>query len=368
MEKELSPARLTGFAGGLRRRYAVLAIAGAVLLIPAAAASAATKTTFAGTPPKGAIKGVPGFVTDNAFYPKRTEIHQGDKVAFNLLGFHTITLPAKGDQPPALFALDPATPVSGVKDAANVDFWFNGNPSVGVNPAAAGPAGGNVYDGTKLVGSGLPGDGPPKPYKVKFTKKGTYTVYCTLHPGMKGTIVVKGKKAHITTKKQDAKRIKKQSKAASKLAKKLVAGQGVPSGLTVKAGNDKKGIAAIAFFPGTKSVKVGEQVKFTMSDKSTETHNIAFAPQAYAQELAQSFIGPAGIDPRSAYPSQPPGTPLVVDGAVHGNGFVNTGMLDDVKATPLPKSAVVTFSKPGTYDYYCIVHGAEMKGQIEVTN
>jgi plastocyanin len=27
----------------------------------------------------------------------------------------------------------------------------------------------------------------------------------------------------------------------------------------------------------------------------------------------------------------------------------------------------VTFSKPGTYQYYCIVHGAEMKGQITVT-
>jgi plastocyanin len=53
---------------------------------------------------------------------------------------------------------------------------------------------------------------------------------------------------------------------------------------------------------------------------------------------------------------------------VHGNGFVNTGMLDDVKSTPLPKSASVTFSRPGTYQFFCIVHGAEMKGQITVTN
>jgi plastocyanin len=366
MEKELSPARLTGFAGGLRRRYTVLAIAVAVLLIPAAAAHGAAKTTFAGTPPKGAVKGVPGFVTDNAFYPKRTEVHQGDKVAFKILGFHTITIPAKGEQPPALFALNPAAPVSGVKDAANADFWFNGNPSVGINPIAAGPAGGDVYDGTALVGSGLPG-GPAKPYKVKFTKKGTYTVYCALHPGMKGKIVVKAKKAHITTKKQDAKRVKKQAKAAFALAKKLVAGQGVPSGLTVKAGNDKQGIAALAFFPAQKTVKVGQQVKFTVSDRTTETHNVAFAPQPYAQELAQSFLGAAGIDPRTVYPSQKPGTPLVVDGAAHGNGFVNTGMLDDVTSTPLPKSAVVTFSKAGTYEYYCIVHGAEMTGKITVT-
>jgi hypothetical protein len=89
---------------------------------------------------------------------------------------------------------------------------------------------------------------------------------------------------------------------------------------------------------------------------------------AYANELAAEFIGPAGLDARTVYPSQPPGTPLVVDGTVHGNGFVNTGMIDADKSTPLPQSSTVTFSKPGTYQYYCIVHGAQMKGQITVTN
>jgi hypothetical protein len=74
-------------------------IAVAALLIPAAAAQGATKDTFAGTPPKGAIKGVPEFVTDNAFYPKRTVIHQGDKVAFKLLGFHTVTIPGGARSP-----------------------------------------------------------------------------------------------------------------------------------------------------------------------------------------------------------------------------------------------------------------------------
>ena len=343
-------------------------IAGAALLIPAAAAQGATKDMFAGTPPKGLLKGVPEFATDNAFYAKRVTIHKGDSVSFKIVGFHNIYLPKKGDPIPGLFTVDPSNPVADVKDAAGADFWFNGQPSFAINPQAAAPVGGKTYDGSEAVGSGLPLAGPPKPLKVKFPKKGKYTVLCLVHPGMKGTIVVKGKKAHIPTKKQDRKRIKKQAKAASKLAKKLVAGQGVPSGLTVKAGNDKKGVATIAFFPSTKTVKVGQQVTFTMSKKSTETHNVAFAPEAYAQELAQKFIGPTGLDPRTAYPSQPPGTPLVVgDSTVHGNGFVNTGLLDDVKSTPLPKSATVSFSKPGTYQYYCIVHGAEMKGTIKVT-
>jgi plastocyanin len=366
MDKELSPARLTGFAGGLRRRHIAL-VAGAALLVPAAAAQGATKDMFAGTPPKGLLKGVPSFATDNAFYAKRVTIHKGDSVSFKIVGFHNIYLPKKGDPIPELFAVDPGHPVAGVKDAAGADFWFNGQPSLAINPQAAAPVGGKTYDGSAAVGSGLPLAGPPKPLKVKFPKQGTYSVLCLVHPGMKGTIVVKAKKAHIPTKKQDRTRIKKQAKAASKLAKKLVNGQGVPKGLTVKAGNDKKGIATIAFFPGTKTVKVGQQVTFTMSNKSTESHNVAFAPKAYAQELAQAFIGPNGLDARTVYPSQPPGTPLVVDGTVHGNGFVNTGVLDDVKSTPLPKSATVSFSTPGTYQYYCIVHGAEMKGTIKVT-
>jgi plastocyanin len=322
---------------------------------------------YAGTPPKGLLKGVPAYAMDNAFYPSKLTIRQGDTVAFKIVGFHNILLPAKGQAVPELFVPDPSKPVSGVKDAAGADFWFNGQaPSVGINFGVAGPTGGNVYDGSTTVGSGLPMDGPPKPFKVKFPKKGTYRVLCSLHTGMTATVQVKGKHASVPTVKQDRKRIKRQAAAAAKLAKKLVAGQGVPRGLTVKAGNDKKGVATLAFFPSTKTVKVGQKVTFTMSSKSTESHNIAFAPEAYAKELAQSLIGPAGLDPRTVYPSEPPSAPLVVGGTSHGNGFVNTGMLDDIKSTPLPKSATVSFSKPGTYQYYCIVHGAEMKGQIKV--
>ena len=365
MENHLSPARPQGFAGGRRRGY-VLAVATGALLFPAAA-GAATKDTYAGTPPKGLLKGVPGFATDNAFYPKRTTIHVGDKVSFRIAGFHNVLFAPKGTTPPALFAPNPAAPVTGAKDAAGADMWFNGQPTFAINPQVAAPTGKKVVDGSELVGSGLPLAGPPKPLKLKFPKKGTYTVLCSIHTGMKGTVVVKGARARIPTKQQDAKRVKKQAKDAAKLAKKLVTGQGVPGGTTVMAGNDKKGVATLAFFPASASVKVGQAVTFAMSNKSTEAHNVAFAPEAFAKQLAQSFLGPNGIDPFTLYPSEAPGTALVVNGTSHGNGFVNTGMLDDDGATPLPKSQTVSFSQPGTYQYYCIVHGAEMKGTVKVT-
>ena len=347
-------------------RYSLLAVAAGALLAPGAA-QAATKDVHAGTPPKGLIKGVPEFAVDNSFYPKRIVVRAGDKVSFKIVGFHNVLFAAKGETPPALFVADPATPVAGAKDAAGADFWFNGLPSILPNPAALAPSGGKIVDGSEQVGSGLP-QGPPKPFVVKFPKKGTYTALCSVHPGMQAKIVVKGSSADVAGKKQVAKRVAAQKKAAEKLAKKLVAGEGVPKGNVVVAGNDRNNIATLAFFPGTKTVKTGESVEFRLSKKTTEIHNVAFAPEDYAKALAQTFLGPAGLDPVSAYPSQPFGTQLVVgDGTVHGNGYVNTGVLDAEAGSPQPDKSTVTFSKAGTYAYYCIVHGAEMKGTIKVT-
>jgi plastocyanin len=146
------------------------------------------------------VKGVPEFVTDNAFYPKRTVVHKGDKVAFRILGFHTVTLAPKGKEP-SLFLPDPSKPVAGVKDAAGADFWFNGNPSVGVNPLAAALAGGHTFDGSKLVGSGSPAvtgmldDVAATPLQksatVSFSRPGTYQYFCIVHGAqMKGQITV----------------------------------------------------------------------------------------------------------------------------------------------------------------------------------
>jgi plastocyanin len=47
---------------------------------------------------------------------------------------------------------------------------------------------------------------------------------------------------------------------------------------------------------------------------------------------------------------------------------VNSGVLDVESASPQADKSTVTFTKAGTYAYYCIVHGAEMKGTITVTD
>jgi plastocyanin len=162
----------------------------------------------------------------------------------------------------------------------------------------------------------------------------------------------------------DARRIEKQLKANAKLAKRLLKYKG-PRGDAVRAGNDAKGVATIAFFPAKKTVDVGDTVTFAMSKKSIELHNIAFGPKEYLDPFAQRFLGP-NFEPFVVYRSEAPGTPITFDGANHGNGFVNTGLIDANPATPFPTSEKVTFTKAGTYAYYCAVHGNDMSGEITV--
>ena len=87
-------------------------------------------------------------------------------------GFHTVTFPAKGKSRRPSSAPIRRREDAGVNDAAGKPFWFNGQPGSPHRDGAL-PAGGKSYNGKKLVSSGAPlAPGAPKPYTVKFTKKG----------------------------------------------------------------------------------------------------------------------------------------------------------------------------------------------------
>jgi plastocyanin len=333
----------------------------AALLLPAAA-DAATKPVFRGPPPKGELKGVKGPAFDSSFYPDRVTIARGDKIKLTTLGFGDTIFVPKGQKAPAFAVPNPGAPVSGAKDAAGADMWFNGRPAFAPNPAAIMPQGGKVIDGTKAVGSGLALDGPPKPWVVKFPKAGKFVLRSALQPGV--TLTVNVKKGQRSSKKADAARVKRQLRANAKLANRLLKSKG-PEGNVVRAGNDQKGVATIAFFPAKKTVMVGDTVTFAMSQQSIETHNVAFGPKAYLDEHAKNFFGPV-FEPFVTFRSEAPGTPISFDGANHGNGYVNTGVLDTNPVTDFPKSERVTFTKAGTYAYYCAVHGNDMAGEIVV--
>lgn len=344
----------------MRNQRSLVAAAGiAALLIPAAAAQAATKQVTIG-PPKP-LKGVQLAGFDADFYPRKITIAKGDHIRFKwTTGFGDVIFVPKGQAAPSFAA--PVGTVAGAKDEAGADMWFNGQPSFAPNFEALSAQGGKVVDGSKIVGSGFAFDGPMKPWKVRFAKAGTYRLTSVLQPSKKLTVTVKKSRNGVPGKKADTRRVAKQVKDSTKLAKKLVAFEG-PKGNVVRAGNDAKGIAQIAFFPARKTVKVGDTVKFEMSKSSMELHNVAFGPKPYLD--SKPFLGPV-LDPFVVYRSDAPGTAVSFDGANHGNGYFNTGVLDAEKSTPFPSSDSVTFTKAGTYAYYCAVHGNDMKGEIVV--
>jgi plastocyanin len=175
-------------------------IAGALVAVVAlaapAAAQAATKTVQAGPFGSQAKDFQDAFGDANAYFRKTITIHKGDKVRWRINGFHTVTFVPTGGPPPGLIVPDPSTPVAGVNDFGGIPFWFNGQPSLRLNPEAALPQGGKVFDPSELLNSGLPlAEGPPPPYRLRFKRTGTFSYLCIVHPGMKGKVRVVGRTA-----------------------------------------------------------------------------------------------------------------------------------------------------------------------------
>jgi plastocyanin len=342
----------------------------ALIAAPAALAAKA-KIVFAGPPPstgKIASKYVPkSFVgryhpNFNAFFRKRTTVHVGGSVTFQLDGFHTIDLPGTSGKALPLI-LPTSSLVSGVNDAAGTPFWFNGMvPNLGFNPALAAGRGPRVYNGTNRIDTGLL-TAKVKPLTVKFTKAGTYKYFCDVHPGMVGYVVVKPKTASVPTAKQDAAAVTRQVTADVKAAKRLASSK--PPANTVDLGvSASGGVELFNMFPATLQVHAGTVVTFTMSKRSFETHTATFGPKSYLGPLAKSFASPA-ISPIAAYPSDVP-EPLTLTPTSHGNGFANIGAVDTNPATAaIPSSGKIDFTTPGTYHFMCLIH-SQMQGTIVV--
>lgn len=307
----------------------------------------------------------------DGFYPAATRVHVGESISFAINGFHTVSFLAPGQESPPLIVPNLASPVSGKLDAAKSAFWFNGKPNLIMNPAVQLPAGGNEVDGTKYVNSGLPNPtAPPAPFVVKFTKEGTYSFFCLVHPGMKGSVTVVGAGKPVQTLGQQKARARAQTSKA--VAEALGLARIQPGARTVLAGHDGAGaVAWLRFFPETLKIKVGTTVNFKLGT-TKEPHTITFGPAAYREEIEKSFTTPVIeggpppkllVNPVAAYPSDPPPLPPLT-GTNHGNGFLNAGILQ--AAGPNPSSVQITFTKPGTFKYECEIH-AGMDGKIVVT-
>ena len=345
----------------MRGRGAVLAGALVAAIAVPASASAATKTVQAGPFGGAQAQFQQSFGDANEFFRRTVTIHRGDRVRWNIFGFHTVTFVPRGDAPPGLIVPDPATPVADVRDAAGQLFWFNGQPSLRPNPLVALPQGSRTHDPGELANSGLPlGAGAPPPYTLKFPRTGSFRYLCIVHPGMEGTVKVVKPNRAIPSARKDRRVANRQLGRTLRAVKRLTTGAGLTLDKTMQAGNDRRSGATIfRYFPAQPAYKVGDTVTLQMPPRTTEVHTFTFGPSngqdAYNDQLAAGLLGEV-FDPRGAYPSEPPPAVSSYTGTNHGNGFWNSGILDGDAATPLPASTQVTFTAPGSFALICLIH------------
>jgi plastocyanin len=338
---------------------AVTSVAAAAITLPATAA-AATKTVWEGAPPT-APKLLQTVAQANDFFLHKVTINAGDTVNFQVSGFHNVDLPgASGKDTPFLLT---GPTVTGVKDFAGNPFWFNGHvPSLSINPLLLHAGSSRTYNGTSRVYSGLPlGSGPPPAFKVTFTKPGTYKYFCDVHAGMIGYVVVKAHGTPIPSARQDAAAVASQVATdvttARKLSRSKVGANKVYLG---EAGSG--GVEVYTMFPSKLHVKVGTVVTFLMSKPSVDVHTATFGPKAYLMSLANSITSPTPL--QQVWYASDPGT-IAFGRTSHGNGFANTGILDEDPTTPFGASGKIRFTTKGTYRYICLIHPF-MRGTIIV--
>jgi plastocyanin len=339
------------------KRVVGLALAAAVFCLAASAASARTKVVYAGGPVawQNSLGRSTGAGVDN-YLIDRVTINAGDTVIWNgkslSNGFHTVDIPALGGSDLPLFT-PTGKMVTNVLDAGGSPFWFNGKvPQLGFDPQLFAPIGGHVDNGSSRIDSGLP-LGPPANFAVKFTKPGVYKFYCDVHYGMVGYVVVKPHGKPVPTAAQDAATLRGEELAYTTEARHVDRTTAPASSVSLGA-SGPGGLEVFAMFPATLRVHPGTTVRFFMSRDTRETHTASFGSVSYLKPLAQSFTGavPAA---QAIYPSDPPGH-IVLTPASHGNGFASTGALDRDSGTPLSPAGTITFSKPGTYHFVCLIH------------
>jgi plastocyanin len=141
--------------------------------------------------------------------------------------------------------------------------------------------------------------------------------------------------------------------------------EAAPQTFTVLVGAEQvsRQIDVEAYFPANLYVHVGDTVRWVQN--AHEIHTVTFLAGADVPELlipapTNDLKSPMMANPEVAFPATPP------NGQYDGSSFANSGImgLDPGQA----REFSLTFTTPGTYEYVCIVHGADMSGKIVVVD
>ena len=319
---------------------------------------------LAGPPPQGPVtwQAVMGAESQDegrqamAFLPNELWIHAGDSVTWTSGAHegHTLTLLKQT-------ATGASTP--GTTRPAFPPGCTAGNQG-GATPTT--PDGSN-FNGSTCVNSGPFADGGD--YTVTFPQAGNFKFVCLIHRDMTGVVHVLAP-AQGLPHDQSFYDAEARSEARDLIngATQLPGAQGgaatnqvtVDPGKLIATGGGKYYLAVMRFLPEKIHVHVGDTVEWTNVSPS-EPHTITFV----------------GSQP------EPPPTMLIgvapdPDGALHGtlvstadplnSGFIAAAAQDQTVQTPLGVTRVrVTFTSPGTYEYFCALHDElGMKGEVVV--
>ncbi|HLH74190.1 MAG TPA: plastocyanin/azurin family copper-binding protein [Chloroflexota bacterium] len=235
------------------------------------------------------------------------------------------------------------------------------------------PAGGNSFDGTNFVNSGLlfaANAAPPgaaTKFSLTFTQPGTFTYSCLIHPNMTGKVVVQpagtayppSQASYQAT--NDPVYTAAISAGQSSIATQKVTTKKNPDGSTtyvMAAGwGDGKSYAVLRFGANNLTIHASDSVQWSQQDPN-EVHTVTFLNngQDVPFLLPNNTTNPVAVRPAG-------GT------TYSGSGFFNSGLLLPVGTPPQvgPSSYTLKFDRPGTYNYLCILHDDQgMKGTLTV--
>ncbi|HKV84374.1 MAG TPA: plastocyanin/azurin family copper-binding protein [Ktedonobacterales bacterium] len=208
------------------------------------------------------------------------------------------------------------------------------------NPGTYQPTSNTTYDGATYTASPVLTVLPDKAgvpftatsYKLTFSKAGEYTYFCSVHPGMQGTVVVQPAGAAYPHTQDDynressiqRERLIAQGYSLSAQAERTASNHLVVAGI----GNDQ--VDVMRFVRRSVTIHAGESVTFT--NLSMGPHTVTFGPEP-ANPGAINF---------------PYGDPTRYDGSAP----LNSGLMGVIT----PPTFTVTFTTPGVFAYKCALH------------
>jgi plastocyanin len=295
------------------------------------------------------------------FYPVNTTINAGDTIVWKLASSepHTVTFPESGKQIPSLIIPE-----------------GNGSTRMLFNPLAILPQSGLIYNKTELTGSGQMDVAPnfPKEYNLTFAETGSFEYFCAFHNMMKGRVTVQQAgtpypKTQEQINSEASKLMAVDMEAALKVGstEETISNDSNKDGTTkyeVRLGYGDGKISRMRFIPTNITIKAGDSIEWIRNDVEMP-HTVSFLSGGKEPELVLP-------EPQERGPPKFVLNPVVLMPAggntYNGTGYFNSGIIWGSRVPmPGPSNYTLSFDKPGTYDYICILHDyMGMKGRITV--